>query len=1138
LDATREYLLGRILLERRVVAEDDLRRLVAERDDALRRGGRLTLVQLLVRDRKIDPTAYVAIQNEIELRGRACFACRRAYLVPPGGPSECPQCGGSALLPALSPAAPPPPSGDYSPSGRFAPRQPHPSGSTRVAAAASSGSSGRGNYFAQANPANAASGSARLAPSLATTPGAISPQVASTDPGSSAGSPQKPGAELKSLGPYELLAELGRGGMGVVYKARHRDRNDVVALKVLLSGEFASPKMLARFKEEAATVQRLDHPNIVPVYEVGEIDGTHYFTMKFVEGDLLSALLKGRGLSARKGAELLRDVALGAHHAHEEGIVHRDLKPANVIVERETGIPFIMDFGLAKSLDDDKHLSKTGVALGTPYYMPPEQAQGKHREIDARSDVYALGAMLYEVLAKRVPFNAESQTSLLRKIVEEEPVPPSSFRQGVPEDLETIALKALRKKKEERYASAKAFAIDLKSALAGKEIKAQREAFWKPLQRKLAKDPKLVLLVVGCLLLALGAVAWGIHSSNEAERARQEQERQKALELEAQKKREAEEEAAKKRAEAESWVSKGHTKRFQARLASSWGASRDMIDEAASDFEKALELLPEGAPGRWEALYERALCGLDRAQRSAWPKALEDLTQVSTSRTFPARAHLALGFHHLRREHDPSSARKEFEAGRTPGREADDSKIREEEAAALVCRSYLASLDDDPTAAIAVARDGASRSDELGLAARSAELYARTIQVAGPSDANREAVAVANRLVADDKWDYFVHVDRAWFYSVASLTQQASESLNAASDICPDAPDHKVVAAWLKTSLTPSGKQALEEALATARADSPQSGAYWDSLERRITTVLETVRRAIRQFQENQQRQQAPKPAASHELYGDLEAHIDNLPSEVPPKIEELRSLLAQNRVDEAIEVCKKIEQLAPGGEVFFKLWRAKMFVESNRPGEARPIVESVLDQHPDDQLALTTMVSLEAADGHLDEARAACKKVMSVNPRLRTPRVLLAKAFFARRLFGDIPPLLTPLWEGDPTDYEAGAMLADALNRTGHQEDALGIAQKVVAADSKNLLARIAMSMSLRKLERYEEGARHIDASLQIFPGHWFLLFERGLTLWPLKRWDEAEEAIRGAVSAAPEKEKREIERQFEELKKKKPRS
>ncbi|HZV01663.1 MAG TPA: hypothetical protein VFF73_33440, partial [Planctomycetota bacterium] len=170
MDATREYLLGRILLERRVVAEDDLRRLLAERDDAIRRGGRLTLVQLLVRDRKLDPTAYVAIQNEIELRGRACFTCRRAYLVPPGGPAECPQCGGPALLPALTPSAPPPPSGDYSPSGRFAPRQPHPSGSTRVAAAAaSSGSSGRGNYFAQANPANAASGSARLAPSLATT---------------------------------------------------------------------------------------------------------------------------------------------------------------------------------------------------------------------------------------------------------------------------------------------------------------------------------------------------------------------------------------------------------------------------------------------------------------------------------------------------------------------------------------------------------------------------------------------------------------------------------------------------------------------------------------------------------------------------------------------------------------------------------------------------------------------------------------------------------------------------------------------------------------------------------------------------------------------------------------------------------
>ncbi|MEZ0228520.1 MAG: protein kinase, partial [Planctomycetota bacterium] len=624
MDATREHLLGRILLERRVLAEEELRRVVGERDEHIRRGGRITLAQILVRERRIDATAYAALQNEIELRGRACFSCRRAYLVPPGGPAQCPACGGPALLPALPSQAAPPPSSstnlpldDYSPSGRF-PVSPSgrfaPPGSSPASSAAMrptnghNGSSSRGNAFGAQLVPGAPSASSRLMPSMGASPHGSAGHVDSTNPGShpghggAANGSTKQGAELKTLGPYDLLSELGRGGMGVVYKAQHRQTGQTVALKVLLSGEFASPKMLARFKEEAAVVQKLEHPNIVPIFEVGEIDGINYFTMKFVDGDLFQALLKGRGLSARRGAEIVRDVARGAHHAHETGIVHRDLKPANVIVERESGTPFIMDFGLAKDLDDDKALSKTGVAIGTPYYMPPEQAQGKHREIDPRSDVYALGAMLYEVLARKVPFNAESQTLLLRKIVEEDPIPPSQVRQGVPPDLETIALTALKKRKEDRFPSSEAFAKDIERALAGKQIKAKRDPFWTPLVKKLKKNPRVIAIVVVTLVVLAGAVGYGIHFYREKQRLEAEDALRKKQAEEDQKRREAEEAALKRRTEAESLISKGHAKRLQARLSPSFAASRVTLEDAIEAFGNAVPFTDEATEPRVTAL--------------------------------------------------------------------------------------------------------------------------------------------------------------------------------------------------------------------------------------------------------------------------------------------------------------------------------------------------------------------------------------------------------------------------------------------------------------------------------------------------------------------------------------------------------
>ncbi|MEZ0231174.1 MAG: serine/threonine-protein kinase, partial [Planctomycetota bacterium] len=300
---------------------------------------------------------------------------------------------------------------------------------------------------------------------------------------------------MDRLGPYEIIEEVGRGGMGVVYKARRPDRPGTFAIKVLLAAQAKVGQTSERFKAEAVATARLDHPGIVKVLDSGDQDGFSYLVMKFVEGDVLDDLLEAGDKPVEEIAEIVQEVARAAHHAHERGVIHRDLKPSNVIIERGTGRPHVMDFGLAKDLSSDLALSQAGAIIGTPYYMPPEQAKARHAEIDARSDVYSLGAILYEALAGRPPHRAGSHPELIAKILTEEPTPPSELRPGVSKPLEAIVLKALAKKKENRYATAAALADDIERVLSGEAVEAGATS------RSLPRGLLLVLV-----LAALGVV--------------------------------------------------------------------------------------------------------------------------------------------------------------------------------------------------------------------------------------------------------------------------------------------------------------------------------------------------------------------------------------------------------------------------------------------------------------------------------------------------------------------------------------------------------------------------------------------------------------------------------------------------------
>ncbi len=274
-----------------------------------------------------------------------------------------------------------------------------------------------------------------------------------------------------TFGDYELLEEIGRGGMGVVYKAHDKKLNRHVALKMILRGIHATAADLGRFDSEAKAAGGLTHPNIVPIYQVGEQDGQAYFCMKYVEGRTLAALMADKPLHPREAAQYMIAIARGVQHAHEKGVLHRDLKPSNILID-ENDQPLVTDFGLAKRVEGGQSITGTGAIVGTPSYMAPEQAEGVRNPTTA-CDVYSLGAILYELLTGRPPFLAASAVETLLLVRSEEPVRPRALNPQIDVDLEFICRKCLEKSPEHRYKSAAKLADDLEAFLQGEPVSAR-----------------------------------------------------------------------------------------------------------------------------------------------------------------------------------------------------------------------------------------------------------------------------------------------------------------------------------------------------------------------------------------------------------------------------------------------------------------------------------------------------------------------------------------------------------------------------------------------------------------------------------------------------------------------------------------
>ena len=308
---------------------------------------------------------------------------------------------------------------------------------------------------------------------------------------------------LGDFGDYELLEEIGRGGQGVVYRAHQKSLNRTVALKVIGLGHWATEAHLKRFRREAEAAASLEHPCIVPIYEVGERDAQCYFSMKFIEGGQLDEVVKRTPMSIARAVELIAKVARTVHYAHEHGILHRDIKPGNILLDAK-GEPLLTDFGLARLVEAESTITGTLEVMGTPSYMAPEQAAGETRKLTSATDVYGLGAVLYQLLTGQPPFAGGTTYETIRLLRDTEPRSPRLLNPKVDRDLSAICLKCLEKDPKRRYSSAVALAEDLEHWLKHEPIRAKRTGFFTHSRKWVRRNPAIAVLVTLLFALAIG----------------------------------------------------------------------------------------------------------------------------------------------------------------------------------------------------------------------------------------------------------------------------------------------------------------------------------------------------------------------------------------------------------------------------------------------------------------------------------------------------------------------------------------------------------------------------------------------------------------------------------------------------------
>jgi len=904
-----------------------------------------------------------------------------------------------------------------------------------------------------------------------------------------------PIADLPQIHGYEVQEVLGRGGMGVVYKAWHERLNRTVALKMLLAGPFARPEELERFLREAQVVAGLRHANIVQVYDIGDLGGQPYFTMEYVEQGSLAQKLAGRPQPTEEAAALVATLAEAVHVAHQSGIVHRDLKPANVLLTTD-GTPKVTDFGLARRLEGGGDLTVTGVPLGTPSYMAPEQGRDNSGAIGPATDVYALGAILYELLTGRPPFRAETAVATLQQVLAEDPVPPSRLNSRVPRDLETICLKCLYKEPSRRYASAMALAEDLRRYECGEPIAARPTGRLERLTRWVRRHRSAAGLLAALVVLLATTSIGGLllYQQQLAARARQ---------VETDQKFHAILERERKRLE-EGWLAHDLAKLKEARdggiratdLARSGGASAAVVQEA-------------------EAFRQDTALRLGRATKNQ--ALLDALLDVFAPQEFRTYFHNAVSVMRASSTLDQQYAA----AFRRWGLDVDDTaegkvveRLRQEPE--VVQQELIAALDEWMLERRLKGCPEAAwhrlfrLAEQLDTSARHRRLRAWLV---GPSPPRPNTVAtlVATgaswpglwQLVRGDPWRGLLELRSEIQPQTASVPTvvllaralAATRDIRGAEEVLRQAatarPRQVVLLGTLGRVL--ERQQRLEEAIGyyrAARGQRPELGIA-------LSMALLAADRATeaREVMQDLVLRQPDNPALYISL--GIVAHT-------------------QKKGDEAQAIIRKALDLDPNlAEAHYALG---ILAEHRRDGEAEAHYRRAVSLKPDFAEAYNNLGATLGRQGRPGEAEAAYRKAVDLNPRLPQAQRNLGIALTERQKYAEAEAAFRKAIELKLDDADLYCGLGKALTNQDRLNEAEAACRKAIDLQPDFAPAHDNLGAALDRQGKHVEAEAAFRKAIELQPDLAWSHSNLGGVLLRRQRYDEAEASLRKAIDLKPD--------------------
>jgi serine/threonine-protein kinase len=942
-------------------------------------------------------------------------------------------------------------------------------------------------------------------------------------------------SELPALPGYEVQTVLGRGGVGVVYRARHLRLQRIVALKMLLAGASATAEERERFLREARAVAGLRHPNIVGIFEVGEVDGRPYFTMEYVEGGSLAQKLAGAPQPALQAAVLVATLAGAMHAAHQAGIIHRDLKPANVLLAGD-GTPRITDFGLARRLEGGGELTLSGVPMGTPGYMAPEQARGQKDVIGPATDVYALGAILYEMLTGRPPFRAQTAVATLQQVLAEGPVPPARLNSGVPRDLETVCLKCLRKQPEQRYGSARELADDLGRFLRGEPVAARRVGVAEAVRKWVWRRPAAagLLAVVVLLVVAGGVGAWLLSQQRADARARQAQTDQEVR-------------GALERARGlleEGWQAGDLTKLTQARIEASRAEDIARSGGASAAVRQEAEAFQEDATERLERVEkDRAL--LEAMQDVSVP--LETLASAHDTASWP----LGLAQPGADEQYAAAFLRWGLDVDRTPEAEVVARLGTEPDA---VVQELIAGLDGwmlerrrqkRPQAQwrrlfrVAERLDGSERRRRLrallvGETPARAEGVAGLVGVRSPWPAPWE-------LAHGNTWRTLLELRReidlrtepvltvVLLASACAAVGDAAGAEQVLRQAVTARPEEAVLLGAMGKLLERQGRSRLAEAIGYYRAARSRRRHLGLALSRALV-VAGKANEADEVLRELAPRQgHDPNPAffyllgatrMSQHRYREAEVAYREAIRLKPDWAEAHSNLGAalyrQQRYSQAEAACRKALDLRPDcPEAFTNLSNA--LVHQGKPGEAEAACRKALDLRPDYAEAYTNLGNALVHQGKRAEGEAAYRKALSLNPDLAEAHNNLGNSLLARKRYGEAEAAyrkaidLRPDLAGAHNNLGAARLLQHSY---GEAEASL---RKAIDLEPNLAVAHRHLGVVLYRQRKYGEAEGACRRALALRPDHAAAFATLGGALYHQGKPGEAESACRRAIDLNP---------------------